>query len=211
MNLLPWFAVPLAGSRGMRTSLRCRRRQGRGREGNGWGDWEKSPLGKNTEKTYTKMKNNRKKKPKTKQRVSNIFPIFSLQNKPFFQSALVEGLFQNQANAYSQERIKLYPFLIFYSSYGPVYYFSYPKYSRILLSEGLHKPCASYWPIFRSQYYPVVVVCLKIDILTKRPLSFWSATGIGTLGDEVVLEISRLLFRLKLALVNVNYVFAHFN
>ena len=32
-NLLPWFAVPLAGSRGMRTTLRCRRRQGRGREG----------------------------------------------------------------------------------------------------------------------------------------------------------------------------------
>ena len=43
------------------------------------------------------------------------------------------------ANAYSQERIKLYPLLIFYSSYGPVYYFSYPEYSRILLSEGLHK------------------------------------------------------------------------
>ena len=55
------------------------------------------------------------------------------------------------------------------------------------------------------------MVCLKIDILTKRPLSFWSATGIGTPRDEVVLEISRLLFRLKLALVNVNYVFAHFN
>ena len=49
-----------------------------------------------------------------------------------------------------------------------------------------------------------------IGILTKRPRSFWSATGIGTAGDEVVLEISRLLFRLKLALVNINYVFAHF-
>ena len=74
------------------------------------------------------------------------------------------------------------------------------------------RPRASYWPIFRCQYYPVVVtVYLKIiGILTKRPRSFWSATGIGTAGDEVVLEISRLLFRLKLALVNINYVFAHF-
>lgn len=53
------------------------------------------------------------------------------------------------------------------------------------------------------------MVGLKIDI-TKRPLSFWSVTGIGTPGDEVVLEINRLLFRLKLALVNVNYVFAYF-
>ena len=70
---------------------------------------------------------------------------------------------------------------------------------------------ASYWPIFRGQYYPVVVVCFKIDILTKRLRSFRSATGICTPGDEVVLEISRLFFRLKLALVNVNYVFAHFN
>ena len=82
-NLLPWFPVPLAGSRGMRTTLRCRRGQGRGREGKGWGDWEKSPHGKNTEKAYTKMKNNWKKKTRTKQRVSNIFPIFSLQNKTF--------------------------------------------------------------------------------------------------------------------------------
>ena len=65
--------------------------------------------------------------------------------------------------------------------------------------------------MFRCQYYPVVVVCFKIDILTKRRRSFWSATGISTPGDEVVLEISRLLFRLKLALVNINYVFAHFN
>ena len=74
------------------------------------------------------------------------------------------------------------------------------------------RPRASYWPIFRCQYYPVVVVYLKIiGILTKRPRSFWSATGIGSAGDEVVLEISRLLFLLKLALVNVNYVFAHFN
>ena len=74
------------------------------------------------------------------------------------------------------------------------------------------RPRASYWPIFRCRYYPVVVVYLKIiGILTKRPRSFWSATGIGTPGDEVVLEISRLLFLLKLALVNVNYVFAHFN
>ena len=55
------------------------------------------------------------------------------------------------------------------------------------------------------------MVCFKIDILTKRLRSFRSATGIGTPGDEVVLEISRLFFRLKLALVNVNYVFAHFN
>ena len=70
---------------------------------------------------------------------------------------------------------------------------------------------ASYWPIFRCQYYPVVVVCFKIDILTKRLRSFRSATGVGTPGDEVVLEIRRLFFRLKLALVNVNYVFAHFN
>ena len=126
----------------------------------------------------------------------------------------MEGLLQNRnirANAYPQERIKLYPLLIFYSSYGSVYSFSYPEYSRILLMEDYTRPRASYWPIFRCQYYPVVVVCLKIGILTKRPLSFWSATGIGTLGDEVVLEISRLLFRLKLALVNVNYVFAHFN
>ena len=74
------------------------------------------------------------------------------------------------------------------------------------------RPRASYWPIFRCQYYPVVVVYLKIiGILTKRPRSFWSATGIGTAGDKVVLEISRLLFRLKLALVNINYVFAHFS
>ena len=100
-NLLPWFPVPLAGSRGMRTTLRRRRRQGRGREGKGWGDWEKSPHGKNTEKVYTKMKNNWKKKTRTKQRVSNIFPIFSLQNKPFFQSAPVEDLLQYQANARS--------------------------------------------------------------------------------------------------------------
>ena len=55
------------------------------------------------------------------------------------------------------------------------------------------------------------MVCFKIDILTKRLRSFWSETGIGTPGDEVVLEISRLFFRLKLALVKINYVFAHFN
>ena len=80
-----------------------------------------------------------KKKNKNKTKSIKYFSDFQLAKQAVFQSAPVEGLPQNQANAYSQERIKLYPLLIFYSSYGPVYYFSYPEYSRILLSEGLHK------------------------------------------------------------------------
>ena len=83
-NLLPWFPVPLAGSRGMRTTLRCRRRQGRGREGKGCmrGLGEKSPRQEHWEGLH-ENEEQLDKKTRTKQRVSNIFPIFSSQNKTF--------------------------------------------------------------------------------------------------------------------------------
>ena len=145
-NLLPWFPVPLAGSRGMRTTLRCRRRQGRGKEGKGWGDWEKSPHGKNTEKAYTKMKNNWKKKNKNKTKSIKYFSDFQLAKQDFFQSAPVEGLLQNGNFRQLMHilRIKLYPLLIFYSSYGSVYSFSYPEYSGSLLMKDYTRPRASY-------------------------------------------------------------------